>query len=215
MENNGLEEIGSNMSVFNESFDVEQLVKQNNDNDSSKDKEQNSENLKILKFEEKFLKRKRIKLIEKQKKKRLQKNISRYCKRNDEMLILFEKIGNGETTRKNINRMMRLLAIDLSETKKLINKRGILYNQKKELFNRILNFIFEEYQYFLFKLTDGKYKKGKAQFIKSSNISKAKEILRELEEEKLKKEKENDINKNEENGNGENNNVNNEEKKKQ
>ena len=216
MENNGLEESGSNVSVFNESFDVEQLVKQNNENDSSKDKEQNSENQKILRFEEKFLKRKRRELTEEEKKERLQKNISRYCKRNDEMLILFEKIDNGETTRKNINRMMRLLAIDLSETKKLINKKGLLYNQKKEIFNRLLNFTFEEYQYFWFKLTDGKYKKGKAQFIKSSNISKAKEILRELEEEKLKKEKEkeNDINKNEENGNGDNNNINNEEENK-
>ena len=200
MESNNHEESDSNMSVFNESFEVEELLKQNNENDSSKDKEQASENQKILKFEEKFLKKKRRVLTEEEKKERLQKNISRYCKRNEEMLVLFQKIDEGETTRKNINRMMRLLAIDLSETKKLINKRGLLYNQKKEIFNRLLNFTFEEYQYFWFKLTDGKCKKGKAQLIKSSNISKAKEILRELEEEKLKKEKEkekeNDVNKN-------------------
>jgi hypothetical protein len=97
------------------------------------------------------------------------------------MIQLLEKINNDETTHKNINRMMRLLAIDLSDTKKLINRRALIFNQKKEIFKRLLNLTFEEYQLFWYKLTDGKLKKGNAQHIKSSNISKAKEIIKSLE----------------------------------
>ena len=62
---------------------------------------------------------------------------------NNEMLELLEKINSNETTHKNINRMMRLLAADLSDTKKLINQKSLIYNQKKEIFNRLLNFTFE------------------------------------------------------------------------
>ena len=197
MNDQNIEESNSNLSVFNESFDVEKLLKENNENDSSKEKELDSENQKIMKIQEKFLSRKRRILSEEEKKERIQRNINRYCKRNEEMLSLLERINNGETTHKNINRMMRLLAVDLSDTKKLINKKGLIYNQKKEIFNRLLNFTFAEYQYFWFKLTDGKFKKGKAQLIKTSNISKAKEILKELEEKRIKNI--NDINKNENN----------------
>ena len=57
--------------------------------------------------------------------------------------------------------MMRLLAIDLSDTKKLINKKALIVNQKREIFNRLLNFTYEDYQYFWYQLTDGKFKKGK------------------------------------------------------
>ena len=122
------------------------------------------------------------------------------------MLELLEKINSNEPTHKNINRMMRLLAADLSDTKKLINQKSLIYNQKKEIFNRLLNFTFEEYQFFWYKLTDGKVKKGNAQLIKTSNISIAKEIIKELEEKQMKS-----LNENNENNNGEINTKNNEE----
>ena len=210
MEDKSHEESDSNLSIFNESFTVEEVLKKNQ-NESSDPK--------ILKFQERFLKRKRRVLTEEEKKERIQKNIERYCKRNDEMLLLLEKINAGETTHKNINRMMRLLAIDLSDTKKLINKKALIVNQKREIFNRLLNFTYEDYQYFWYQLTDGKFKKGKAQLIKSSNISKAKEILKQIEEKNKNannisnNKNENDINNNvDNNNNGDNNNDDNNEK---
>ena len=42
------------------------------------------------------------------------------------MLELLAKINSNETTHKNINRMMRLLAADLSDTKKLINQKSLI-----------------------------------------------------------------------------------------
>ena len=99
-DNKNLEESDSNLSFFNESFSVEEVLKKNQNEPSDP---------KILKFEERFLKRKRRVLTEEEKQERIQKNIDRYCKRNEEMLSLLEKIDSGETTHKNINRMMRLL----------------------------------------------------------------------------------------------------------
>ena len=179
---NNNEESSSHMSIFNESFNIDENPNSNENNNNNN--EIISQNQNLLKFEEKFLGKKRKKLTEEEKKERIQKNINKYCQRNNEMLELLEKINSNETTHKNINRMMRLLAADLSDTKKLINQKSLIYNQKKEIFNRLLNFTFEEYQYFWFKLTEGKLKKGNAQLIKSSNISKAKEILKDLEEKK-------------------------------
>ena len=207
-DNKNLEESDSNLSFFNESFSVEEVLKKNQ-NESSDPK--------ILRFAERFLKKKRRVLTEEEKKERIQKNIDRYCKRNEEMLSLLEKIDSGETTHKNINRMMRLLAIDLSDTKKLINKKALIHNQKKEIFNRLLEFTYADYQYFWYQLTDGKFKKGKAQLIKSSNISKAKEILRQIEEKNKNNinnnQNENNINNNVDNNNADNNNSNNVDKK--
>jgi hypothetical protein len=108
------------------------------------------------------------------------------------MLELLGKINSNEATHKNINRMMLLLARDLSDTKKIINRKSLLHNQKKEIFQKLLNFTFQEYQYFWFKLTNGKSKKGNAQLIKSNNISIAKQILREIQEKKIKFDNDND-----------------------
>ena len=190
MEENSSNDSSSHMSIFDESINEEENFKNENENNKKEVVEKEEE--KILKFQEKFLAKKRKPLSEEEKKERIEKTINRYCKRNDEMIQLLEKINNDETTHKNINRMMRLLAIDLSDTKKLINRRALIFNQKKEIFQRLLNLTFEEYQLFWYKLTDGKLKKGNAQHIKSSNISKAKEIIKSLEEKK------NEINKNDE-----------------
>jgi hypothetical protein len=97
-------------------------------------------------------------------------------------------------TPNNINHLVSLLVKDLSETTKITNRKALISNKKKEIFQRLLNLTFEEYQLFWYKLTDGKLKKGNAQHIKSNNISKAKEILKSLEEKK----NENEINKNDE-----------------
>ena len=195
MEERGNDDSSSHMSFFNEPFDEEEEEDNNqNENDISKSKDKESgsgsENQKILKFEEKFLMKKRKKLTEEEIAEKNRKNLERYCKRNDEMLTLLEKISKGETTHRNINRMMRLLAVDLKDTKKLINTNSLLFNQKKKIFQRLLNLTYQDYQLFWYKLTDGKMQKGNAQLIKSSNISKAKAILTELEESMKKKENE-------------------------
>ena len=195
MEEKGNDDSSSHMSFFNEPFDEEEEEENNqNENDISKSKDKESgsgsENQKILKFEEKFLMKKRKKLTEEEIAEKNRKNLERYCKRNDEMLTLLEKISKGETTHRNINRMMRLLAVDLKDTKKLINTNSLLFNQKKKIFQRLLNLTYQDYQLFWYKLTDGKMQKGNAQLIKSSNISKAKAILTELEESMKKKENE-------------------------
>ena len=182
MEEKSSNDSSSHMSIFDESINEEENIKNENENNKKEVVEKEEE--KILKFQEKFLGKKRKELTEEEKKERIQKNIDRYCHRNNEMLELLAKINSNETTHKNINRMMRLLAADLSDTKKLINQKSLIYNQKKEIFKRLLNFTFEEYQYFWYQLTDGKLKKGNAQLIKSSNISKAKEIIKSLEEKK-------------------------------
>ena len=124
--------------------------------------------------------KKKRELTEDQKEERIKRNIERYCKRNDRMLELLEKINKGETTRKNINEMMRLLAIDLSDTKKLTNSKGLISHRKKDLFNKLFDLTFTEYQLFWFQLTQGKYKKGNAQLINSGNMHKAKMIYNDI-----------------------------------
>ena len=195
MEENSSNDSSSHMSIFNESINEEENVNNENENENNKVEKEEE---KILKFQEKFLAKKRKPLSEEEKKERIERTINRYCKRNDEMIQLLEKINNDETTHKNINRMMRLLAIDLSDTKKLINRKALIFNQKKEIFQRLLNLTFEEYQLFWYKLTDGKLKKGNAQNIKSSNISKAKEIIKSLEEKKNEIKNKNEVEEEEE-----------------
>ena len=200
----------SHRSIFNESINIDKNDNPNKDNNAIDNKNnEHSENQKILKFFERFLGKKRKILTEEEKKERIQKNKKRYCQRNNEMLVLLEKINSNETTHKNIKRVMRLLSADLYDTKKLINQKSLISNQKNEIFKRLLNFTYKEYQYFWYRLTDGKIKKGNAQIIKSSNISKAKQILKEIEESKKKK-----MNDMKENNNIDNNNNNKEENNK-
>jgi len=183
----------SHMSIFDdESINDEKNVNNENENKNNLVDEKEDEN--ILKFHEQFLGKKRKPLTEEEKKQRIEKRKNRYYKANDEILQLFEKIDNDEITPNNINHLMSLLAKDLSDTKKISNRKALIFNKKKEIFERLLNLTFEEYQLFWYKLTDGKLKKGNAQHIKSSNIPKAKEILNSLEEKK----NENEINKNNE-----------------
>ena len=134
-------------------------------------------------------KKKKRELSQEQKEERIKRNIERYCKRNDKMLELLEKINNNETTKKNINEMMRLLAIDLSDTKKLTNKKALISQKKEEMFKRLLDLSFEEYQLFWFKLTQGKYRKGNAQLINTGNMRDAKLIYDKIIEERNNKEK--------------------------
>ena len=179
----------SHMSIFDESSNNIENV--NNENEKKNNLLDEKEDENILKFHEQFLGKKRKPLSEEEKKQRIEKRKNRYYKTNDEMLQLFEKIENDEMTINNINHLMSLLAKDLSDTTKISNRKALIFNKKKEIFERLLNLTFEEYQLFWYKLTDGKSKKGNAQQIKSSNISKAKEILNSLEEKK----NENEINK--------------------
>ena len=178
------EDISDHESLFDEKS-TEQ--KDNNEIKNSEEKNQ-LKNINVI--ENIFMGKKHKKeLTEEQKAERIKRNIERYCKRNDEMLELLEKINNSEATNKNINRMMRLLAIDLSDTKKLTNKKALISQRKKDIFNKLLNLTFTEYQYFWYTLTDGKYKKGHAQLIKSSNIQKARMIYQQIIEERNKEEK--------------------------
>jgi hypothetical protein len=165
----------SNLSNKNEEEKVEE-EKNNNNNNSLIN---NSNILNML-----LNKKKKRELTEEEKAERIKKNIERYCKRNDRMLELLEKINQNEITRKNVDEMMRLLAIDLSDTKKLANKKGLISEKKKDLFNKLFELTFTEYQLFWHKLTNGQYKKGNAQLINSGNIGTAKMIYDKIIEER-------------------------------
>ena len=156
-------------------------------NEDLSEKEEEKESNKNIGLNNIFLEnKKKRELTEEQKEERIKRNIEKYCKRNDRMLVLLEKINNKETTRKNINEMMRLLAIDLSDTKKLTNRKALISQRKKELFNKLFDLTFKEYQFFWFQLTEGKYRKGNAQLINSGNIRKAKLIYAKIIENREK-----------------------------
>ena len=170
------EESSSHESIFNDSISEKKEEEKDNGN----------------KIENLFLgAKKKRELTEEEKAERIKKNIERYCKRNERMLELLEKINNNETTRKNINEMMRLLAIDLSDTKKLTNRKALISQRKRELFNKLFDLTFTEYQYFWYQLTQGQYKKGNAQLINSSNMKNAKMIYKNIIENRKKSEEKN------------------------
>ena len=157
---------------------------------SEKKEEEKEEKENINKINNIFLENKRKReLTYEQKEERIKRNIERYCKRNDRMLELLQQINNKDTSRKNINEMMRLLAIDLSDTKKLTNRKALISQRKKEMFNKLFELTFREYQLFWFQLTEGKYKKGNAQLINSSNISNARAIYNKIMEDREKERK--------------------------
>ena len=165
------EESSSHESIFNDSISEKKEEEKDNGN----------------KIENLFLgAKKKRELTEEEKAERIKKNIERYCKRNERMLELLEKINNKETTRKNINEMMRLLAIDLSDTKKLTNRKALISQRKRELFSKLFDLTFTEYQYFWYQLTQGQYKKGNAQLINSSNMKTAKMIYKNIIENRKK-----------------------------
>lgn len=155
-----------------------------------------NKNESIFKCQEIFLLKKRKALSEEEKKKNIYKSIDTYCKRNDEMLRLLEIMNSDEITYNIINRMTNLLNKDLSDTKILRNEKTLISYQKDKLFERLNNLTIIDYQYFWYKFTDGKLKKGNALLIKSSNISKAKMIIKELEKRRILNE--NNVNINEE-----------------
>ena len=165
------EDSSSHESIFNDSISEKKEEEKDNGN----------------KIENLFLgAKKKRELTEEEKAERIKKNIERYCKRNERMLELLEKINNNETTRKNINEMMRLLAIDLSDTKKLTNRKALISQRKRELFSKLFDLTFTEYQYFWYQLTQGQYKKGNAQLINSSNMKTAKMIYKNIIENRKK-----------------------------
>ena len=163
----------SHESIFFDSVsnkkEEEKLDEENNNENNNNNNNDNILNMLLNK-------KKKRELTQEQKEERIKRNIERYCTRNDKMLELLEKINNNEITRKNINEMMRLLAIDLSDTKKLTNKKALISQKKNEMFNKLFDLTFEEYQFFWFQLTQGKYKKGNAQLINSGNMRNAKLI---------------------------------------
>ena len=168
-------------------FDDESSHESVFDEESSEKAEENNNNKNNGLMNHLFLEnKKKRELTEEQKEQRIKKNIEKYCLRNDRMLELLDKINKGETTRKNINEMMRLLAIDLSDTKKLTNSKTLISQRKKDLFNKLFDLTFTEYQFFWFQLTNGKYKKGNAQLINSSNMHKARTIYNEIIEKRKK-----------------------------
>ena len=168
-------------------FDDESSHESVFDEESSEKAEENNNNKNNGLMNHLFLEnKKKRELTEEQKEQRIKKNIEKYCLRNDRMLKLLDKINKGETTRKNINEMMRLLAIDLSDTKKLTNSKTLISQRKKDLFNKLFDLTFTEYQFFWFQLTNGKYKKGNAQLINSSNMHKARTIYNEIIEKRKK-----------------------------
>ena len=165
------EESSSHESIFNDSISEKKEEEKDNGN----------------RIENLFLgAKKKRELTEEEKAERIKKNIERYCKRNERMLELLEKINNKETTRKNINEMMRLLAIDLSDTKKLTNRKALISQRKRELFSKLFDLTFTEYQYFWYQLTQVQYKKGNAQLINSSNMKTAKMIYKNIIENRKK-----------------------------
>ena len=64
------------------------------------------------------------------------------------MFELIAKISSKKITHENNNNMMRLLAIDLSDTKILVNQKSLIYNKKKEIYDRLINLTYDEYQIF-------------------------------------------------------------------
>ena len=161
MEEKNNNDSSSHMSIFDESISDKENLNNKNENKNNLVVEKEEEN--ILKFHDQFLAKKRKPLSEEEKKERIEKRKNRYYKTNDEMLQLFEKIENDEITPNNINHLVSLLVKDLSETTKITNRKALISNKKKEIFQRLLNLTFEEYQLFWYKLTDGKLKKGNAQ----------------------------------------------------
>ena len=166
------DDTSSHESIFFDSVSnkkEEEKLEEENNNENNNNNNDNILNMLLNK-------KKKRELTQEQKEERIKRNIERYCTRNDKMLELLEKINNNEITRKNINEMMRLLAIDLSDTKKLTNKKALISQKKNEMFNKLFDLTFEEYQFFWFQLTQGKYKKGHAQLINSGNMRNAKLI---------------------------------------
>ena len=142
MEEKSNNDSSSHMSIFDdESINDEKNVNNENENKNNLVDEKEDEN--ILKFHEQFLGKKRKPLTEEEKKQRIEKRKNRYYKANDEILQLFEKIDNDEITPNNINHLMSLLAKDLSDTKKISNRKALIFNKKKEIFERLLNLKFE------------------------------------------------------------------------
>ena len=195
-----LDDIEIEIKIVNENKIINENNQDKGDDSSSHESifnEESSKEKQEVKKEEKnnntisneiLRKKKKRELSKEQKEERIKKTIDKYCNRNDKMLELLEKINNGDTTKKNINEMMRLLALDLSETKKIPNKTALISKKKEEIFNCLLDLTFEEYQLFWFNLTKGKYIKGNAQLINTGNIRNAKFIYDKIINERSVKE---------------------------
>ena len=120
---------------------------------------------------------------EERKKLIIEKRIQKYRERNDAILGLIDNIkSKDKIAKKDINKLMRLLAIDLCDTKKL-NKGKLISQKKREIFAKLKNLTYVEYQSFWFRLIN-KITKGNAHDINSGNIRIANQIYNEIIEER-------------------------------
>ena len=118
----------SHMSIFDESINNEENISNENKNNIVIEIEEE----KKLEPHEQLLSKKRKSLSEEEKKERIEKRKNSYYKLNDEIIQLLGKIEKDEISPKNIIRMGNLLAKDLSDTKNIPNREGLIYNQKKK-----------------------------------------------------------------------------------
>ena len=126
--------LSSHESIFDGSLSNKKEEEKVDEENHNENKNNNNDNILNMLLN----KKKKRELTQEQKEERIKRNIERYCARNDKMLELLDKINNNEITRKNIDDMMRLLAIDLSDTKKLANKKALISQKKNEIIR--LNF---------------------------------------------------------------------------
>lgn len=120
---------------------------------------------------------------EERKKLIIEKRIQKYRERNDAILGLIDNIkSKDKIAKKDINKLMRLLAIDLCDTKKL-NMGKLISQKKREIFTKLKNLSYVKYQSFWFRLTN-KITKGNAHDINSGNIRIANQIYNEIIEER-------------------------------
>ena len=105
------------------------------------------------------------------------KMIEKYCKRNEEILNKIDKIKNNkEIEKKDLNKLMHLLAIDLIDTKKLQNPKSLISFKKRKFFNQLMDLYVDDYKTFWYNFTNHEKTNGKAGDINSSNIKRAKKI---------------------------------------
>ena len=180
-ENEFFEDLSSDEKIFEE----EPLEKK-----EEKEKESENEKNNLL-----LEKKKKRELTEEEKKeeeeKRIQNYIHIYCQRNNEIIQLLKNIDNSEITKKNIKRLMLLLSQDLRDTKKITNINNLISHKKEIFFNKLYDLTYKEYQLFWLKITQYKYKYGKAQDINSGNISQANSLYNQIIQKKKDKEKDN------------------------
>ena len=158
-------------------MDVFDAISESNENQESSNN--NNEDSRIKEYKDKFMNKKK-ELTEEQKKIREQKNIAKYCRRNDEMLKLLEKIKNKENNSYNLNRTVTLMIRDLSDVAKFDSSKNIS-EKKAKIFDRLINLSEIHFKKFFYELSDHTTYKGSSRSITYKNIGKANKILKDFE----------------------------------